>query len=477
MQVTETKSEGLKRQFKIAVAASEIETHITNRLKELARTVEVPGFRLGKAPISVLDKKYGTTVRGEVLQKTIDETSSKVISERDLQPAVPPRIEITLFEDGADLEYNMAVELMPVVDPGDLSKIKLRRMTAVVDQAWVDHTLERLAETHKISEKVTTKRRAKNGDIVVIDFIGKIDGKEFTGGKAEDYVLELGSDSFIPGFEDQLVGAKVGDHVIVKVTPSAEHDASVLTGNEAVFDVTIKELQQSKPAPIDDELARKMGKQNLQELKQGLQAELDKRFQEVSHQRLKRTLLDTLADGYDFEIPEGLAERELVSIWKQYEDVRKKNPEDEEVKGKSEDDLNNEFRSIAERRVRLGFLLAEVSRRNNLQVSEQEVKRAIMMEARNQPGREREIIEHYKNKPEALEKLKAPLLENKVVDFILENASIDEKKVSVEELMSEPKNSHAPAVKTKAKPKAAQGKKKKPAAKKAASKPTAAGKQ
>ncbi len=350
-------------------------------------------------------------------------------------------------------------------------------MTAVVDQAQIDQTLERLAETHKISEKVTTKRRAKTGDTVVIDFIGKIDGKGFPGSKAEDYVLELGSGGFIPDFDDQLVGAKAGDHVVVKVIPSAEHEASRLTGEEAVFDVTIKELQQSKPAPIDDELARKMGKQNLQELKQGLQEELDKRFQEVSRQRLKRTLLDTLADSHDFEIPEGLAERELTSIWAQYENIRKNNPEDEEIKGKNEDDLKSEFRSIAERRVRLGLLLAEVGRRNNLHVSQQEINQAIMMEARNQPGREHEIIEFYKNSPEALERIRAPLFENKVVDFILENASIDEKKVSVEELMTEPEKSHAPAAKTKARPKAAQGKRKKPAATKAASKRTATGKQ
>ncbi len=477
MQVTETKSEGLKRQFKIAVAASEIETHIANRLKELARTVELPGFRPGKAPISVLEKKFGSKVRDEVLEQTLNDTSSKVMSERDLRPAMPPRIKVTLFEDGADLEYTMAVELLPAIEPGDFSKIKLRRMTAVVDQAQIDQTLERLAETHKISEKVTTKRRAKTGDTVVIDFIGKIDGKGFPGSKAEDYVLELGSGGFIPDFDDQLVGAKAGDHVVVKVIPSAEHEASRLTGEEAVFDVTIKELQQSKPAPIDDELARKMGKQNLRELKQGLHEELDSYFQEISRQRLKRTLLDILADGHDFEIPESLAERELTSIWAQYENIRKNNPEDEEIKGKNEDDLKSEFRSIAERRVRLGLLLAEVGRRNNLHVSRQEISQAIMMEARNQPGREHEIIEFYKNSPEALERIRAPLLENKVVDFILENASIDEKKVSVEELMTEPEKSHALAAKTKARPKAAQGKKKKPAAKKAASKRTATGKQ
>ncbi len=477
IKVTETKSEGLKRHFKIAVAASEIEAQVHGRLKELARTAQLPGFRPGKAPIPILKKKFGPSVRGEVMEQAINDASSKILSERDLQPALQPKIKITTFEDGGDLEYTMAIEVVPVVEPGDFSKIKLQRMTAVADQTRIDYALERLANDFKTSEKLTTKRGAKTGDIAVIDFVGKVGGKEFPGGKAEDYVLDLGSGSFIPGFEDQLVGAKAGDQVVVKVTFPAEYGATDLVGKEAEFDVTIKELQSSKPAPIDDELAKKTGKSSLRELKESLHGELDRHFEEVSHQRLKRSLLDTLAAGHDFEIPEGLLEQETASIWAQYAEVLKTNPEDEEIKGKTYENLKVEFQSIAERRVRLGILLSEVGRRNDLHVSQQEINKAIMKEARDHPGREHEILEFYKTTPDALERIREPLLENKVVDFILEHAKIDEKKVSIDELMAEPEKTPAPAAKTKSRTKTAKGKKKKPVAKKAASKRTAAGKK
>lgn len=460
MEFTETKAEGLKREFKIAVPAAEIEADLADRLKELARTVKMPGFRPGKVPVSLLRKKYGPSVMGEVLEQAVNDSSAKIMSEKELRPAVKPKIEVINFEEGADLEFTMALELLPEVENLNFSKIKLERLVAVVDEGEIDKTLERMAGAYKTSEPVAAKRKAKLGDILIIDFVGRVDGEEFAGGKADGYSLELGSGSFIPEFEDQLVGAKAGDKMDIKVTFPDDYGASELAGNESVFEVSVKELHEARPAAIDDALAEKMGAKNLAELKKNIRQEHEREFKELSRLRLKRTLLDHLADTYEFGIPEGLLESEFSAIWTRYEE-RRESGEEEAEKGKGDDELKSEFRAIAERRVRLGIVLAQVGRDNNIQVSQEEINRAIRASAK--PGQEQAVMDYYRDNAQALDAIKAPIFEDKVVDFIIEMASVSDKEVSLEELLKEPDEEPAkkPARKKAAGKKAGKGAKKK----------------
>ncbi len=469
MQVTETKSEGLLYEFNITVPADEIETVVTNRLNELKKTAKIPGFRPGKVPVQMLRKQYGPSIMGEVLERTVDETSKKAMDERELRPVVQPKIEIVKFEDGADLEYTMAIEVMPTVEPMDFSKINLERMVVKADEEEITNALDRLANAHKTSEPVAKARKSKEGDFLVIDFVGKVDGEEFTGGKAEDYSLELGSGSFIPGFEDQLTGAKVGDHVEVNVKFPEEYGAEELAGKDAIFDVDVKELREGSPAVIDDELAKKAGIDDLETLKANIREEHEREFNEMARQRMKRTLLDELEDNHEFEVPVSLVENEFEGIWAQFEQHRKQ-AEEEGVKedvneGKTDDELKEDYQAIAVRRVRLGLLLAEIGRMNNIDLNQEDLSRAMMQEAQRYPGQEQMVMDYFRNNPEAMHQLRAPILEDKVVDFIFELAKVSEKNVSIEELLKEPEE----APKKKKAAKKAPGKKKAPA-KKAAKK-------
>lgn len=447
MDVTETKAEGLKREFKIAVPAAEIEEQLAKRLKELANTVTVPGFRPGKAPLSLLRKKYGSSVMGEVLEQTVNNSSKQIMSERSLRPAMQPKVEITSFEEGADLEYTMAVEVLPDIEPVDFSTIHLERLVAKTDGAEVEKALARLADAHKSSAAVGGGRKSANGNIVVIDFSGTVDGKEFPGGKADGYSLELGSGSFVPGFEEKLVGVAAGDRVAVKVTFPEEYAAAGLAGKEAVFDVEVKEVRDTAPAPIDDELAKKVGHENLTALKRSIGEEHEGQTKDLSRLRLKRALLDILAETHDFKVPEGLLEREFDTIWEQFEAQRAANPDaqDEDDAGRTEDENKAEFRAIAERRVRLGLVLSDVGQTNNIHLSQEEINRALMVEVRGNPGREQAVIDHFRNTPGAMEGITAPLYEDKVVDFILEMATITEKEVSLDDLMRDPDDETEPA--------------------------------
>ena len=465
MQVTETKSEGLLYEFNITVPADEIETVVTNRLNELKKTAKIPGFRPGKVPVQMLRKQYGPSIMGEVLERTVDKTSKKAMDERELRPVVQPKIEIVKFEDGADLEYTMAIEVMPTVEPMDFSKINLERMVVKADEEEITNALDRLANAHKTSEPVTKARKSKEGDFLVIDFVGKVDGEEFAGGKAEDYSLELGSGSFIPGFEDQLTGAKVGDHVEVNVKFPEEYGAEELAGKDAIFDVDVKELREGSPAVIDDELAKKAGIDDLETLKANIREEHEREFNEMARQRMKRTLLDELEDNHEFEVPASLVENEFEGIWAQFEQHRKQ-AEEEGVKedvneGKTDDELKEDYQAIAVRRVRLGLLLAEIGRMNNIDLNQEDLSRAMMQEAQRYPGQEQMVMDYFRNNPEAMHQLRAPILEDKVVDFIFELAKVSEKNVSIEELLKEPEE----APKKKKAAKKAPGKKKSPAKK------------
>lgn len=497
MQVTEVKTEGLEREFHVAVPAVEIEQRITSRLKELARTIRMPGFRPGKAPVSLLRSRYGPSVLGEALEQTLNESSRTVLSERGLRPAGQPKIEIVTAGDGTDLEYKLAVELLPEIEPIDYAKIALERLVAEPDQSEVDAALERLAQTFKSSKPLEEERAALPGDVVVIDYVGRVHGEEFEGGKAEGYELELGANQFVPGFEEQLIGARPGEIREVKITFPEQFPARELAGQDAVFTVTVKEIRESIPAPIDDSLAVKLGLESLADLREQIRASRARDLVSVSRMRLKRQLLDTLSQMYTFEVPKGMVEREFQNISRQLEAERREPEADphehhhdhdhdhehdhghdhehddehehahdhghehehehdhdhdhdhdhEDHQKPSLEHLSEqeiaEYRAIAERRVRLGLVLAEVGRLNNLQVTQEELNRAMMTEARRYPGQERQVLNYFKENPSAAEGLAGPILEEKVVDFILEMGRVTERRVSSDELLKSEEEANA----------------------------------
>ena len=472
MQVTETKNEGLSREYSMVIAAADFEATITSRLEEISKTINMPGFRKGKVPVSLVRKKHGQDIMGEVLDKTINDAATKLLTDNDLRPAMQPKIEIVKFEDGKDIECTLAVDVMPVIDLGDFSKIKIERLVAEGDESEVDKTLERMAEAYKTSEPVAKKRKAKSGDVVVIDFVGSVDGEEFPGGKGDDYSLELGSNSFIPGFEDQLIGANAGDELDVKVTFPAEYGAENLAGKDAVFACKVKELRESKPSAIDDELAKKAGMDSLETLKVAIRDQHTQGFADISRQKAKRALLDALHDAYTYELPAGLLESEYDSIVKSYEQAKEAGQEVDD--SMSDDEREADFRDIAERRVKLGLLFAEVGRNNEIKVEQDDLQKAILKEAQNYPGQEQMVFKYYQENPEAMQQLSGPVYEDKIVDFIMELAKVTEKTVSVDALMAD--DDEKPKKKAKAAKKAPAKKApaKKAAAKKAPAKKAAA---
>jgi trigger factor len=434
MQIIETNTDGLKREFKVVVPAKEVQDRIEGRLTELGRRIRLPGFRPGKVPLPLLKQRYGQSVRGEVLEQTVNDSSAKVISDRGLRAAGQPRIEILSQVGEGDLEYKLAVELIPDISPVDFKTLTFERLAVDVPEKDVTDAVERAAKRFRKSNPVATPRSAQSGDVVVIDFVGRADGAEFPGGSATGHYLELGSGSFIPGFEEQLIGAVAGEHRDVKVTFPAEYPNAQLAGKAAEFAVDVKEIRELAPIEVNDELAKALGATDVTNLHETMRQRIGSEYSGVARNRLKRQLLDALAEGHQFEVPPGLVDAEFSAIWAQIESDRSRGRLDPEDAGKSEDQLKQEYRDIAIRRVKLGLLLSEVGRLNNVQVSNDELSRAIVNEARRHPGSERQVIEYYQKTPQALVQLRAPLYEDKVVDFILELATVTERKVSPEEL-------------------------------------------
>jgi len=338
MQVTETVSEGLKRAYTIVVDARDINEKIQDKLQMLSEQVRLPGFRPGHVPVGLLKKRFGPSVTGEVIEEAVTGSSRQALAERNLRPAVQPSIEITKFEEGADLEYTMSLEIMPEFEPMDFSKMELERLKVEVTDAEVDAALKQLAEQQKSFTAVARNRKSKEGDALLIDFVGKIGGEAFEGGSGEDFQLELGSGTFIPGFEDQLIGAKGGDHVDVKVTFPESYGAEELAGKEAVFEVDVKEVREPAEAAIDDDFATKLGLENLTALRDAIRPQLEQENNNLARARLKRSLLDKLEEGHDFEVPEGMVNSEFEAIWNQIEAQRKSmGAGDEDDAGKSDD--------------------------------------------------------------------------------------------------------------------------------------------
>lgn len=437
MQVTETKSEGLSHEFAITIPAADIEAKVSARLSELVNQVNIPGFRPGKVPVNLLRKRYGEAVRGEILQQTVSESMSRALEERELQPAVQPKIEVREAEDGKDFEFTMAVDVLPVIETMDFRELELERMKATPSDEQIEEALERMSKEYAQPQPVKKQRESKAGDIVVIDFEGSIDGEVFEGGAAQDFYLELGSGRFIPGFEDQLVGVEPGAKVSVNVTFPEDYGNAELAGKAATFAVEVKELQEKVAATIDDEFAKSLGLEDLAALKGQLRERMEREYASIARSRMKRQLLDKLDAAHDFEGPNGMIESELESIWNQYETARKNNELDPEDAEKSDDEVRAEYRKIAERRVRLGLLLAAVGQRNNIDVGAEEINRALIQQAQMFPGQEQRIIELYRKNENLMAGLRAPIFEDKVVDFILEMAQVTEREVSVDELTRE----------------------------------------
>ncbi|WP_372000348.1 trigger factor [Tistrella mobilis] len=437
MQITETNAEGLKREYKVVVPAASIDEKIDARIAQIAATIKMPGFRPGKIPAKVVKQRYGSSVMGEVLEEAVNETSRNVLDQNNLRPATQPKIEITAFDEGQDLEYSMVVEIMPEFELGDFSDVELVREAAEVDEKEVDEALERIAAANREFETVED-RAAETGDQVVIDFKGFVDGEAFQGGEAEGYALALGSGTFIPGFEDQLIGAKAGEERKVEVSFPEDYGAEHLAGKAAVFETTVKEVKAPKTAGIDDALAEKLGLDNLDALKAAIRDDFRGRYDQISRQKLKRALLDALAGRYAFDVPAGMLEAEFDGIWKQLTDEMARTGQTFESMEKTEDEVREEYRAIALRRVRLGLVLAEVGRVNDVQVADEEVNRALIEQARRFPGQEARVIEYYQKNPDALRALRAPIFEDKVVDHILAQAKVEEKVVSAEDLMKDP---------------------------------------
>ena len=443
MQVSETLSEGLKREYKVVVEAADMEAKVTNRLTEIGKEAQMPGFRPGKVPMTILRRTYGRQLLGEVLEQAVNEATTETLEKHELKPAMQPKIEVVSFDEGKDLEYTIEVEVMPVFEPMDFSTLTLERKVAEIGDAELDERVDSLAQQFKEFTEADEGQAAKDGDTVVIDFEGSVDGELFEGGAAEGHSLEIGSNSFIPGFEEQLAGVKKGDETVVKVTFPEEYQAEHLAGKEAEFKVNVQEVKVPLPVTVDDALAEKLGLENLAALKDAVRKQSEKEYSDLSRAKLKRVLLDALAENHDFEVPPSLVDGEFEQIWNQVVEDLKRQDKTVEDMDKPEEESRAEFRDIAIRRVRLGLLLSEVGQRNNLTVNQDEVNRAMAEQAQRFPGQEQQIFEFYQSNPEMRAQLEAPIMEDKVVDFIVEMAQISESKVSIEELLAEPDEDEA----------------------------------
>lgn len=440
MQIKKTKSDDLKCEFLVTMTAEEVDQKINERLEELGKTVKMPGFRPGKVPMKLLKSKYAKSVMGEVLELAVNDSTLKAINENKLRPAMRPRIEIKTFDEGKGLEYHMSIELLPEFKIADFATLKLEKLTAKATDKDIQAALERIANSNKTSEKIEEKRAVKDGEIVVIDFDGTVDGKPFPGMKGNDFPLELGSKSFIDTFEEQLVGAKAGDHKTVKVTFPKDYGHEPLRGVKAVFEVDVKELRKPVAPKIDDEFAKKLGFDSLAKVKEVIEQQIQKEYDQVARMNVKRNLLDALDDAHDFDVPAGMVEAEFQGIMQQVKGHSHAHDDPNHVHGPDcahehgTDEEREEYMGIAERRVKLGLVLAEVGRINKVEVSNQEIQQAVINEARRYPGKEKQVFEFYQKNPNALESIKAPLFEDKVVDFILERSKMELRQVSIEEL-------------------------------------------
>ncbi len=445
MQVTETLSEGLKREFKVVVPAAELDAKVAVRLDELKDRVRINGFRPGKVPVAHLRRVYGRSAMAEVIEATVRDTNNQIVSERGYKLAADPKVTLPTEQDAveklisgqSDLDYTMAVEIVPAIELTDFKTIKLTKLTSEVTDAEVDEALARITEQNKPYSAKPEGEKAAKDDRVVISFAGAIDGTPFEGGSAEDSVVLIGSNTFIPGFEDQLIGIGVGETRTLKVTFPQHYGKETLAGKDAEFVVTAKSIETPGAVTVDDEFAKSLGLESLAKLREAVKDRIAREHVGTSRQKLKRALLDELDARHKFEPPPSLVEEEFDRVWKSVlseMETEKKSFADENT---TEEKAKAEYRAIAERRVRLGLVLAEIGEKNKITVTDEELNRAVMEHVRQFPGQEQRVWDYYRQNPQAIAGLRAPIYEEKVVDFLLELANVTEKKVVREELYKE----------------------------------------
>ena len=458
-QAKEIENKGLRRVYDVEVPVENMEKRQATRLAEIALTVQMRGFRKGKAPLNVIKAQYGDAIMGEVLEAVVNSESQKVLNDNKIKPASQPKIEITSFEKGKPLKFKIEVEAMPEFKVMDIKGLKLTKPVADVDDKTLEDALTRIASQNSASKPITTNRAAKKGDIAVIDFDGSVDGVKRDGMAGEKFNLELGGGMFIPGFEDQIIGHKAGDNVTVTVTFPENYGAAELAAKEAVFECKIHELREKTDAKLDDDLAKKLGLEDLAALKNILREQMQGEYAQFTRMKLKRDLLDQLDAGHKFDLPPMMVEQEFEMIVKQMEQERHQQMH---AQGNHDHDCNDshlsddekvEMRAIAERRVKLGLVLSEIGTQNKITVNQEDLQKAVIAEARKYPGQEAQVFEFYQKNKNALDSLRAPIFGEKVVDYIVALADVTEKKMSVADLTKDD-DEEAPA-----KPKKATAKK------------------
>lgn len=468
MQVIETLAQGLKRELKVVIPAKDMEARMNERLAEVKDRVKINGFRPGKVPFAHLKKVYGKSIMADLVNEIVREKPTEILSGRGEKSATQPEIAMTedeseadkILNAQADLEFTVAYEIIPAIELKDVSGIKVTREVVEIAEDEVNEQILRIAESARTYE--SKKGKAANGDRVTIDYLGKVDGEAFDGGKDEDAELVLGSNRFIPGFEEQLVGVKAGDEKTITVTFPADYPAANLAGKEATFDITVKDVASAQDIEINDELATKLGLESADKLKEIVRGQIESQYGSLTRQKVKRQILDQLDELYQFDTPERLVEAEFENIWRQINtDLQQagKTFADEET---TEKEARAEYRKLAERRVRLGLVLSEIGEKAGVQVSDDELQRSLFEQLRQFPGQEKQILDYFKNTPGAAASLRAPLFEEKVVDHLLSEISVTDKTVSKEELTADDEETEGKAAK------------KAPAKKKAAAKADAA---
>lgn len=468
MNVQEKSAEGLSRTFEVVVPAADLQSRLTAKIEEIRPQVRLKGFRPGKVPAAHIRKMFGASIMGDILQEIVPEATQQTLDSRKLRPASQPSVEVKsdaedVLKNGKDFSFEINVEVMPEFKATDPKTLKLERPVAKVADAQVNEALERLAKDSRSYEDKPKTAKSAKGDVVVIDFVGKIDGEAFPGGSATDSRVALGDGAFIPGFEDQLVGVKVGDDVEIKVTFPADYGADHLAGKDAVFETKVKAIQAPQESKIDDSLAERLGLSDLDALKDALTKRFEQEHSQASRMKLKRQLLDQLDEAHtDIDLPARMVEIEFENIWREVMAAKEAGELEDDDKDKSEDELRADYLGIAQRRVRLGLVLAEIGRGANIDVTQEELARAVNQEAMRYPGQERQVVEYFQNNAGAVQALRAPIYEEKVVDYIIELAEVKEVTVDRDTLFAE--EDEAPAKKPAAK---------KPAAKKAPAKKAA----
>ena len=442
MQIKELQKEGLSHTYAVTVSKEDLATKLDAKIKEMQPQVSLKGFRPGKVPVGHIRKMFGQSIMKDLVEEVVNETSQQAINDNKIRPAGQPKVDLRangedVTKGEADLEYQLTVESIPDFEPVDPAKLKFTRLKHEADDKEIDEEVLKLAEGQKSYKKKAKTAKAKKGDAVLIDFVGTVDGTPFEGGAMEGHQLVLGSGSFIPGFEDALIGVKAGDEKDVKVTFPDPYQAEDLAGKDAVFATKVIEVQGEIDAVIDDEFAQKFGVADLEALKAAVKTQYEGQLEMQTRMKLKRAILDELDKKHKFELPPNMVEAEFSNIWTQVQSEKEAGQLDEDDAKKTEKQLEKDYRKFAERRVRLGLVLAEMGQKQEIQITNEEIQQAMIAEARQYPGQEQQVIEFYQKNPQALAQLRAPIYEEKVVDLIIEKAKVTDKKVDKDTLFEE----------------------------------------